>query len=203
MKAIGIALPALCVGLATQPALNAQSPLPLSVEGHAGVGLPTGDFGDVANPSYGLGATIVYELVPMIGIRAGYNYQRFGVDEEADAEYTDSGFALGLELNPVLTPGLNLLLHADAILHHFVARDEVLISVGWEVSGSKTETSVTTDSHFGFDVGAGLAFAVGPHVSIVPRVRYRGYDSDFGEKVQGGEDGISYFAGGLGLRVQL
>lgn len=101
----------------------------------------------------------------------------------------------------MLTPGLDLLLHADAILHQFVARDEVLIGVGWGVEES--EMSVTTDRHFGFDVGVGLAFPVAPHVSIVPRVRYRGYDSDFGEKVQGGEDGISYFAGGLGLRVQL
>lgn len=185
--------------------MNAQSPLPLSVEGHAGIGLPAGDFGDVANPSYGLGATVVYDLTPMIGIRTGYNYQRFGLDEKAgfgaDAEYTDSGFALGLELKPVLTPGLDLLLHADAILHQFVARGDVQIAVGWVVQDS--EMSVTSDHRLGFDVGAGLAFPVGPHVSIVPRVRYRGYDSDFGEKVGSGEDGISYFAGGLGIRVQL
>lgn len=207
MKAIPIVLPALCVGLATPPAVNAQSLLPLSVEGHAGVSLPMGDFGDLANPSYGLGATVVYDLAPMIGIRAGYNYQRFGVDEEesggADAEYTDSGFALGLELNPVLTPGLDLLLHADAILHQFVARADVQIAVGWEVQAS--EWSVTSDHRFGFDVGAGLAFPVGPRVSIVPRVRYRRYnaESDFGRNGESGEDDISYFAGGLGIRVQL
>lgn len=51
MKAIRIVLPALWVILATPAAVNAQSPLPLSIEGHAGVGLPTGDFGDVASPS--------------------------------------------------------------------------------------------------------------------------------------------------------
>ncbi|MGH7577824.1 MAG: hypothetical protein ACREM1_22225, partial [Longimicrobiales bacterium] len=122
MNAIRVALPALCVGLAAPAAVNAQSVVPLSIEGNVGVGVPTGDFGDAADPSYGLGATVTYDLAPMIGIRAGYSYQRFGVSEEpevggGDADYSDSGFAFGLELSPVLGPGLNLLLHADAILH--------------------------------------------------------------------------------------
>lgn len=199
MKVIRIALTALCVGLAVPAAVGAQSVVPLSIEGNVGVGVPTGDFGDAADPSYGLGATVIYDLGPMLGLRAGYSYQRFGVSEgevefDADADYTDSGFALGLELNPVLGPGLNLLLHADAILHR------LKISASEEgLSGS-----FTSDHSFGFDLGAGLAFPVGPRVSIVPRVRYRQYDAEF--DFGGGEPGegsISYFAGGVGLRFQL
>lgn len=199
MKAIRVVLPALCVGLAAPAAVNAQSVVPLSVEGHLGVGVPTGDFGEAADPSYGLGATVTYDLAPMIGIRAGYSYQRFGFSEDnpeagdGDADYSDSGFALGLELSPVLTPGLNLLLHADAILHQM------------KISGSEdaVSLSVTSDRSLGFDVGAGVAFPVGPRVSIVPRVRYRQYDAEFDFEGEDGEGSISYFAAGLGLRVQL
>lgn len=197
MNALRIALPAVCIGLAAPAAAHAQSVVPLSIEGNVGVGVPTGDFGDAADPNYGLGATVTYDLGPLVGLRAGYTYQRFGVTDEAelgdvDADWSDSGFALGLELSPLLTPGLNLLLHADAILH----RIKVTASAGAATS------SVSSDRSFGFDVGAGLAFPVAPRVSIVPRVRYRQYNAEFDVEGEGGDDTVSYFAGGVGLRIR-
>lgn len=183
----------LCAALIAPAAVEAQTVLPLSVEGRVGVGVPTGDFGDGASAGVGFGATATYHVMPMIGIRAGYDYQRFSVDddvEDVELDVTDSGFALGLALTPPLTPGLNLVLHADAIMHQL----KISASDG-AVSGS-----INSDRKVGFDVGAGLEFPIAPRASILPRVRYRQYGLNFDDEDIGGD--VTYFAADVGLKIR-
>lgn len=197
MKATRFILPALCVSLAAPAAAKAQSVVPLSIEANVGVGVPTGDFSDGgSNPGVGFGATATYNVAPLVGIRASYSYQNFGGEdvEELDVSGNDSGFAFGLEVSPPLVPGVNLLVYADAILHQLEGK----------FSSGPNSLSITSDRGLGFDIGAAVEFPIAPRVRIVPRVRYRQYEAEFDPNETGGFAGgdVTYFAGGVGLKVR-
>jgi opacity protein-like surface antigen len=184
-KVIGLFV-VLGLALAAPVAVQAQSPF--SVEVHAGVVVPTGDFGDdFATTGFGFGIQAAYQVMPMLDLYAGYSWQRFGVDDDfnGDVDVDDSGFALGARVNLMGMPGFDPWIRGGVILH------EVKISEG--------SFSLTSDRSVGFEVAAGLAFPIAPRVSIVPALMYRNYSPDF----EGADldESLSYFGVTVGARI--
>jgi hypothetical protein len=185
MKKVIALFVVLGLALAAPAAVQAQSPF--SVEVHAGVVVPTGDFADIATTGFGFGAHAAYQVMPMLDLYAGYSWQRFGVEDEfnGDLDLDDSGFAVGARVNLMGMPGFDPWIRGGVILH------EIKISEGG--------FSLTSDRAVGFEVAAGLAFPIAPRVSITPAVTFRTYSPEFeGESL---DESVSYFGVQVGGRI--
>ncbi|HUE96038.1 MAG TPA: hypothetical protein VMN39_05235 [Longimicrobiaceae bacterium] len=133
--------------------------------------------------------------MPMVDLYAGASWARFGfddADEEADANFTDSGFFAGarvaLPAGPV-QPWLR-----GGVIYNAL-----------EVSGEEEGISVSfeTDRTVGFEVGGGIGFSVIPMVTITPGVRYRSYSPEFQFGEESGDVDVNYIAIDIGARIGL
>ncbi len=135
---------------------NAQSVLPLAVEGRAGLAFPTGDFGESLGMGYGLGANVSFAVAPTLALYGGYSYTQFDYDQDVvdtdetlDVQGFEGGARLGLPMvgfSPYVKGG----------------------AVYFKSSGGGIES----DNQLGFTVGAGLNYALGPVVAFTPEVTY-------------------------------
>ncbi len=179
------------VALAAPARAQLPSITPFSFEARAGVALPTGDLGDVANTGYTLSGSATYHFIPMVGIYAGYTHSRFEVegDDEAGYDLVDSGFDLGARL-AIPTPLIPIdpWIKGGLVFHKISAEGEDI-----------DEDDDDSDRELGFQVGAGLGFGIGP-VSLTPGVSLISY------KVGGeGDDDVtlSYWEASIGVRIRL
>jgi opacity protein-like surface antigen len=165
---VGILAALAAVSVATTANAQMGPTTPFSIELRAGAALPTGDFGDGLNTGWTAGLTGQYNFTPMIGVYAGYQIASFGADDEEagdeDISVNDRGFNAGLRASLSPLAGFSPWLKGGLVYN------ELEIDVDGE--------SVTTDSQLGFEVGGGLAFPLGPRISITPGVTYTMYSFD-------------------------
>lgn len=172
MKLLRLPLLALLVLAATGARADAQvlSRLPLSLHARLGAGLPTGDFADgspgiAAEPGASFEVGAVLRPVPLLGVYAAYQQERFGCGECAavsiDEEAVARGFEAGGELSsPWGVRGVTPWGRAG------VVRQSLRFSSG--------ESSLVSEPGVGFGVGGGVRIPVGP-VLLSPGVRYQSY----------------------------
>ncbi|MBV9773434.1 MAG: porin family protein [Gemmatimonadetes bacterium] len=171
------------------PRAHAQGTSPFSVEGRVGLAFPTGDFGDGLGMGYELGANAMFNLLPSLGIYAGYTFITFDLDDDVFGDTGDTTFNLqgldaGVKLSVPTTamgPGLTPYLRGGIVYY----------------KGELSDTDFSSDSRLGFQVGAGLDYPLGRTVSITPEVNY----VQIPEKNGSGD--ASFFKAGFGLRVHL
>lgn len=153
----------LLAGLVAVPSA-ARAQLPLSVELHGGLALPTGDFGDVAETGMNLGVDGVVRVLPQISVYGGYSVGTFPCDEtnlavacDPNDEFESAGFSLGFRASLPLQSTLHPWAGAGAIFHD--------IKRGASEAGGDT----------GFEVAAGLEVELSHMITVGPQVRYRSY----------------------------
>ncbi|SOD03503.1 Outer membrane protein beta-barrel domain-containing protein [bacterium JGI 053] len=194
--------PALVLGAALAQPARAQTILPLSFEARGGVAIPTGDFADGAGTGFNVGATVHYRVAPMVSVYAGYEYVRFAVDslgdvEGVDAHFIDQGFRAGARFEVPLAgtmTGLQPWVEGGATFNQTTV----------SASNGSASVDIDADRKVGFEVGAGLNFAVAPKISIAPGVRYHSHKAEFdfggGDTAEGD---VNYFTVDLGVHIHL
>lgn len=185
MRRFAFLFAALAAVLAAAPA-RAQSLLPFSVEGRAGLAFPTGEFGDGLGLGYGLGANAMVSFLPFVALYGGYSYTTFDLDTPvrgSEDSYNLQGFDAGLRLR-VPTP----LIPVDPYLRGG------LVYYSGELSAGGAET----ERELGVQLGAGLNYKLGMLVSLTPEVSWVRLPAGNG----GGPD-ATFFRADFGLRVHL
>lgn len=176
---------------------SAQIPniTPFSVEVRGGVALPQGEeFSDGLETGYTLGANVGYQVVPMLGVYAGYTRSSFGFDDvdAEDIRVIDKGFDAGVRFS-VPTP----LIPIDP----FVKVGVIYHQIGFDGDGA----NVDLDSEIGFEAGAGLGFNILPKVQLTPAVTYSQFKvdgEDFGEGAESDLD-VKNLRLDIGLRIRI
>jgi opacity protein-like surface antigen len=195
-------VPALVLGAALAQPARAQTILPLSFEARGGVAIPTGDFADGAGTGFNVGATVHYRVAPMVSVYAGYEYLRFAVDslddfEGVDAHFVDQGFRAGARFEVPLAgtmTGIQPWAEGGATFYQTSAT----------ATDGTTSVDLKADRKVGFEVGAGLNFAVAPKISLSPGVRYHSHKAEFdfgdGDTAEGD---VNYFTVDIGVHIRL
>jgi opacity protein-like surface antigen len=201
MKLRSFALTLAALAVAGGTTLRAQSILPFSVEARAGAALPTGEFKDGAGTAWGVGGTVRYHAMPMLGIYAGYDQFTFSVDEgdaefgDSDANFRDAAFRLGARFQ-VPFAGLTG-------VSPWVEGGAVLARTSLNASDQGVSLSFDSDRSLGFEAGAGLNFAVAPKVSLTPGVRFRSHEATFDFDGDEETGTVSFVAIDLGVNIKL
>jgi opacity protein-like surface antigen len=200
MRVNKLLVPALLLGVAMVRPASAQTVLPFSFEARGGVALPTGDFADGASTGWNLGGTVHYRVAPMVSVYAGYEYVSFAVDslddfEDVDVNVIDQGFRAGARFDIPLA-GLTR-------VAPWVEGGATLNQSSLKVSDSSTSVDLKSERKLGFEVGAGLSFAVAPKISVTPGVRYHSHQTKFEFEGETAEGDINYFTVDLGVHIRL
>lgn len=153
----------LLVGLAGFPSPGVAQ-ASLSLELHGGLGVPTGDLGDVSEPGLALGVDIVVDVIEYLAAYGGYTVANFGCDDTSPdidcaptEEFDSSGFSLGIRGELPVASNLRPWASLGAVFHD--------IRLG--VSEAEGDT--------GFEIGLGLELELSHMISVGPQVRYRSY----------------------------
>lgn len=160
---------------------RSQSMLPFAVEGRVGVAFPTGDFGEGLGTGYGLGANVSFNVLPSLALYGGYSYTQFDFDDDlvdTDETFDVQGFEGGARL------GLPM-----AAFSPYVKGGVVYYKGG-------VSDGADSDNELGFQVGAGLDYALGPVVSFTPEVSYVTVPAELGPDA-------SFIRADVGLRFRL
>ncbi len=153
---------------------------PLSVDVRAGAAFPTGDFGDIAETGYTVGGDLSLMLSPMFSLYAGGSYSSFAVADEfqellegltggqiGDLSYNLYGADAGVKAAFPTMSGFTPFLRGGLV--YYTAE-----LGGGDDLGEDVEEE--NDWEAGFEVGGGLAFPLGPRISVTPEVTYTGIE---------------------------
>lgn len=151
----------LLLGLGGLPSF-AGAQVPLSLELHGGLGVPTGDLEDVSEPGLALGVDIMVEVIEYLGVYGGYTVASFGCDDTSidcapTEEFDSSGFSLGIRGSLPVTSSLHPWASLGALFH--------------DIQRGVSEA----DGDTGFEIGLGLELELSHMISVGPQVRYRSY----------------------------
>jgi hypothetical protein len=175
MKSAMFAIAALAVSAMAGP-LQAQSPIPISVEVRGDAAVPTGSFGDRVDTGVGFGVSASVAVMPNVGVYGSYSRTEFGLTG-AEGNAVADGFAAGLTTafgpRGAVTPWVG----AGVLFH------------GLDVAG-------TREGDVGFEVGGGVAVPLGPNLRLTPGVGYRQFGA-------GAHGNVSYVSAGVGLNLAL
>ena len=199
MKKITLGLLSAVAAVAFAAPAHAQLPnlTPFSFEVRGGLVFPTGDFGESEEDvgeitsGYTVGANATFHFSPLLGVYAGYTYNRFGVEGLEDLDVNDQGFNAGLRL-AVPTP----LIPIDPYLKGGV----VYNTLGFTFDGDD-EDFIDSDNSLGFEVGAGVGIALGPKLSFTPQVTYTRYEPKYDG--EGDDFTVQHLRADVGLRIRL
>jgi opacity protein-like surface antigen len=193
-------IPGLVLGAALAQPAAAQSVLPFSFEVRGGAAIPQGDDFDGVSTGFSVGGTVHYQVAPMVGIYGGFEYAKFTFDddsEDVDSNISDSGFRLGARFAIPLgaMTGVSPWVEGGATFNQ--------TSINLSNDGGNS-VGVDSDRALGYEVGAGLSFAVAPKISITPGVRWRSHKADFGDTDDGpAEVDVNQFTVDLGVHISL
>ncbi len=169
---------------------------PFSVEARAGIAFPSGDLGEAAESGLSLGGAVTFHL-PFIGIYAGYSRAEFTANEivqrdQGDGTYTDQGFEAGVRLGiPTPMVPIDPWIKGGLVYHNIEGS-------GFEAG---SDDNFKGDKGWGFEVGAGLGFGVGPKISVVPGVTYTSYT--FEADSEGDDVEVNFIKAEIGVRVRI
>lgn len=144
-----------------------------TVEGHAGVAIPTQDLVDASlQTGGGFGGTVGYRFMPHLGAYAGWDWHHFNAKQSfagADVDFELTGYAFGLRFQHPLggeQGKVAIQVRGGGLYSHI------------EAEGSTGDLIADTGHGLGWEAGAGLAVSAGGW-EIVPGARYRSIKRDF------------------------
>ncbi len=200
MKITTLGLLSVVAAAAFAAPAHAQLPnfTPFSFEVRGGLAFPTGDFGETeedvgsVETGYTVGANATYHFMPLLGVYAGYTYNRFGVEGLDELAVMDQGFNAGVRV-AVPTP----LIPIDP----YVKAGLVYNSLSFEFDG-EGEGFVESDNSLGYEVGAGVGISLGPKLSFTPQVTYTSYEPQY-DGVEEDDFKVQHIRVDVGLRIRL
>ena len=148
-KGIFAGLVVAAAALAGAGGAQAQSTLPISVEGRVDLGVPVGDSDDLYETGVGFGVTGALQLTPLFGVYGGYSVFTFDFPDSEDESETD-GFEAGGRVTLGTGGGIYNPFFQLGVLFH--------------------------DEDTGLEAGLGGYYPVGRNLSLTPMVRYRTVD---------------------------
>jgi hypothetical protein len=157
MKKTTAGLLAMIAAAATATTASAQATTPLSVEVRAGVSVPTGDLADDVDAGLTVSGDLMYQVTPMVGLYAGYNYNRYAFKDTDGVNADIRGFEGGARVqfpSPNFSPFFK-----GGVLYQQSA-----------ISGDGG--SISSDYEFGFSLGGGVDVPVGSRVSFTPQLDF-------------------------------
>ncbi|HCY76827.1 MAG TPA: hypothetical protein DHV28_12975 [Ignavibacteriales bacterium] len=143
--------------------INAQSKMAFGLQ--AGVAIPLGDFGDGYDLGFGGQGTFAYHINPMFDVTGSVGY------------LTWSGKADGVTFSsvPVLV-GVRYYFGQDQF-HPYISGE-----LGMHFTSSKVEflgnSYTSSDSFFGFGVGAGFLYKLGPNLDLDVNAKFNSISSE-------------------------
>lgn len=194
---LGILSVVAAAALATPAHAQLPNVTPFSFEVRGGLVFPSGDFGETAQDvgelesGYTVGANATLHFMPLLGIYAGYTYNRFSVEGIDELDVNDHGFNAGLRL-AVPTP----LIPIDPYLKGGLVYNKL----GFTFDG-RDEDLPQSDSSLGFEVGAGIGIGLGPKLSFTPQVTYTRYEPKYDG--EGDDFAVQHLRADVGLRIRL
>lgn len=150
--------------------INAQNKMAVGIQ--AGIALPMGDFGDGFDMGFGGTGTFAYHINPMLDVTASVGYLTWGA-KEGDATFSSIPVLVGAryyfgkdKFNPYAAAELGI---------HFSTVDipEVIIP-GFGTFGGGSESG----SDFGFGVGAGFLYKMGPNLDLDVNAKFNSISSE-------------------------
>jgi opacity protein-like surface antigen len=173
-----------CAGLAATVPAFAQVSLELRAGGAVGNASPAVS-GLGSEPGLALGVGAEVHAVGPVSVYAGYSRAGFGCERGfcagQDVTFTSHGMAAGVRLHPGSVPWIR----AGVLYHGLDTRSPA----GSESGGAA----------LGYEAGAGLTFALGRRLQVLPGVTYRRHDATSGDV-----DGhAALLSGEIGFRYRL
>ncbi|MGH7501841.1 MAG: hypothetical protein ACREL7_08805 [Longimicrobiales bacterium] len=153
----------------------------VSLEGRAGVTLPTGDLSDgEAGAGLALAAEVMYSFSQVLTGYFGVSRDAFSCDEP---DFCRDATSTGLQ------GGLKFLLARDGTALPWLR----LGLIGQSLDLGADDADLT----LGFEGGGGIDIDMSPQFALVPGVHYRSYSPDFGQN----DLDVSYFVLSLGGHI--
>jgi opacity protein-like surface antigen len=151
----------LLLAVATAGPVAAQQTLPpISIEGRGGLSLPIGDFSRSLGLGYGLGANASVGVTQTIGIYAGYTYVSFDFDKNAvgqqEGSYNVQGIDAGARFGAPTMSNVAPYLRLGGVYY----------------KGAVSGLGEADKQRLGYQLGAGFDYALAPHASLTPELRY-------------------------------
>lgn len=164
MKKSLVSMLAVAAAFGAVNAAHAQLPTtPFSIEVRGGLALPSGDLADPidgaeteSGVTYGINGQ--FRASNSLSIYAGFTRSEFTIEDVDDVDLHTQGFNGGVMFRLPMS-GLSPYLKGGLVYQH----------VGFSAEGEDDEDS---DDEIGFEVGAGLDFALGNRLSVTPEVSY-------------------------------
>jgi outer membrane autotransporter protein len=183
---------ALTVAGGAQAQTGTMPTSPLSLEVRAGVAVPTGDFADIAETGFTVGGDVGFMFTPTLSAYVGGSYNSFAASDDFrallglagvqadDISYNLYGGDAGLKATFGNGRGFTPFLKGGVV--YYTA----------ELGGADLGDDVEEDKEWelGFEVGGGLAFPLGPRVSVTPAVSYTTIDD------------LNFVRGQVGLNIR-
>jgi opacity protein-like surface antigen len=207
-RTLRLLAPAFLLGAALALPAHAQTPLPLSFEVRGGVGIPVGDLDDGTSLGWSVSGTVFFRAAPIVSVYGGFEHTQFTTDdavgfEQIDPDITDNGFRLGARFDVPFggLTGVSPWVEGGATFNR--------TSSGTSITDdgiNLTHIDIDSKRSVGFEVGAGLSFAVAPRISLTPGVRYRSHKADFSDTFGENDSAkidVNHFTIDLGVHVRL
>lgn len=201
----------LLAGAATVP-LEAQSPVPVSVEVRGGVAFRDGPFPTVgdyftlpAKGGLGFGANVLVSVVRGVSVYGGWDRYKFNASAETagveDFDYIDSGFSLGAQGSLVVAELSDV--------RPFLRAAATFRTLEVETEETGFILAAESDRATGFELGVGVDVPFTSMFSIAPALLYRSSEGDvFDEETETGGEAVGptpvdYFTISVGLRLRI
>lgn len=154
---------------------------------NAGFGMPTGDFGDVVNTGYYVGGSAAYLMNPQFGFGVDFAYHSWAGSDDANAA---ADFLLGTtgsetSASAIQATGFLLLaLQTQGSIDPWFKAGAGLYNLGAKIESPVLDDD-TSESKFGFNLGAGFDYRNSPAFGIGVDATYHMIpaEDDFGVDV--------------------
>lgn len=164
-----------------------------SIEIRPGVNFATQEIGGVdLKTGYGAEAALGYMFMPHLGAYAGWGWNKFKAESSfaglGDVDFEVTGYTFGLQfIHPIATSNTSYLVRIGGIYNHI------------EVENRDGDIIADSGHGFGWELGAGLNFALGGNWNLRPQVGYRSLSRDIKAGNVTTEAKLNYITAGLGI----
>lgn len=138
---------------------------------NTGVSIATGKPGDAAlRPGFGFEGIFHYRFMPHTGIYAGWGWNRFGAGKSfagSDVCFEETGYVFGVQfMHPVGAMPISYYLRAGGLYNHI------------EIENTSGDIIGDTGHGLGFQLAAGIGYAIGKNWSITPGIKFNYLSGD-------------------------
>lgn len=172
--------------------LFAQSQNYWSFELRSGASYSTQDLGDAdLGAGFGFEGTFAYRIMPHLATYAGWGWNQFSANHSfagPDLDFEETGYTFGLQfIHPIGDSRLSYLVRAGAIYNHI------------EIENNDGDIILDSGHGIGWQVDAGLPFAISEKLQLIPSIRYRSLTRDINTKNGSLSLDLNYLSAGVGL----